>query len=65
MKETISEEIQATRQRLLVEEKQRKAIEYELVKLKKTAPENDEDFEVNYLYILLLSIPSHWFYGLT
>ncbi|KAL9422228.1 hypothetical protein AB3S75_034485 [Citrus x aurantiifolia] len=43
-KETMSDELQAARQRLLVEEKQRKAIEYELVKLKKTAPEHD-DFE--------------------
>lgn len=42
-KETMSEELQAARQRLLVEEKQRKAIEYELVKLKKTAPEHDDD----------------------
>ncbi|KAH9768503.1 kinesin-like protein KIN-UC [Citrus sinensis] len=44
-KETMSDELQAARQRLLVEEKQRKAIEYELVKLKKTAPEHDDDFE--------------------
>lgn len=48
MKETMSDELQAARQRLLVEEKQRKAIEYELVKLKKTAPEHDDDFEVIY-----------------
>lgn len=49
MKETMSEELQAARQRLLVEEKQRKAFEYELVKLKKTAPEHDDDdFEVIY-----------------
>ncbi|KAJ0045440.1 hypothetical protein Pint_05991 [Pistacia integerrima] len=44
-KEKLSEEIQGARQRLLVEEKQRKALEYELVKLKKTAPENEDDFE--------------------
>lgn len=44
-KETMSEELQAARQRLLVEEKQRKAIEYELVKLKTTSPEHDDDFE--------------------
>lgn len=41
-KEKISEELQAARQRLLSEEKQRKAIENELIKLKNVAPENDD-----------------------
>ncbi|KAJ0102491.1 hypothetical protein Patl1_06039 [Pistacia atlantica] len=54
--EKLSEEIQGARQRLLVEEKQRKALEYELVKLKKTAPENEDDFEVKFLCIFLPSI---------
>jgi kinesin family protein 5 len=35
------------RHRLLDEEKQRKAIENELVKLKRAVPENENDFEVS------------------
>ncbi|XP_044508679.1 kinesin-like protein KIN-UC isoform X5 [Mangifera indica] len=50
-KERMSEEIQGARQRLLVEEKQRKALEYELVKPKKTAPENEDDFEDKKPYV--------------
>lgn len=56
----MSEEIQGARQRLLVEEKQRKALEYELVKPKKTAPENEDDFEVIFLCIFLSSIQVNW-----
>ncbi|KAK9283049.1 hypothetical protein L1049_011277 [Liquidambar formosana] len=44
-KETLDEELHAVREKLLVEEKQRKIIENELVKLKKLAPENDNEFE--------------------
>ncbi|KAF5742558.1 Armadillo/beta-catenin repeat family protein / kinesin motor family protein isoform 1 [Tripterygium wilfordii] len=44
-KATLSEELYAARQRLLVEEKQRKTIEHELVELKKTVPEGDNDIE--------------------
>jgi hypothetical protein len=35
------------RQRLLVEEKQRKSIENELVKLKRAVPDNENAFEVS------------------
>lgn len=34
------------RQRLLEQEKQRKGIENELIKLKRAVPENENDFEV-------------------
>ncbi|KAK1570833.1 hypothetical protein Q3G72_007754 [Acer saccharum] len=44
-KEIMSKELQAAMERLLVEEKERKDIEHELVKPKKTIPENDDHFE--------------------
>ncbi|XWS66204.1 hypothetical protein CRYUN_Cryun05aG0179700 [Craigia yunnanensis] len=44
-KESISEELYAVQEKLSAEEKQRKTIEHELVKLKKSAPESDNDFE--------------------
>ncbi|KAK2634074.1 hypothetical protein Ddye_028866 [Dipteronia dyeriana] len=44
-KEIMSKELHAAMERLLVEEKERKAIEHELVKLKKTIPEIDDHFE--------------------
>lgn len=44
------------RQRLLVEEKQRKAIENELVKLKRAVPENESDFEVSCSCILYFEV---------
>ena len=40
-------ELNEVRQNLLIEEKQRKAVETELHKLKKLVPENDDDFEVS------------------
>lgn len=51
-KATITEELQTVKQRLLVEEKQRKTVENELVKLKKAVPENENDFEVIWFCIL-------------
>ncbi|PON32787.1 Kinesin-like protein [Parasponia andersonii] len=42
---TITKELLSVRQRLLVEEKQRKTVEDELVKLKRAVPENENDFE--------------------
>ncbi|KAK0592250.1 hypothetical protein LWI29_015750 [Acer saccharum] len=45
MQEIMSKELQAAMERLLVEEKERKDIEHELVKPKKTIPENDDHFE--------------------
>lgn len=36
------------RQRFLIEEKQRKTVENELVKLKKAVPETENDFEVRF-----------------
>ncbi|KAK3232525.1 hypothetical protein Dsin_004406 [Dipteronia sinensis] len=44
-KEIMSKELHAAMERLLVEEKERKDIEHELVKLKNTIPENDDHFE--------------------
>ncbi|KAL5735028.1 hypothetical protein ACOSP7_032889 [Xanthoceras sorbifolium] len=44
-KEIMSKELHAAMERLLVEEKERKDIEHELVKQKKSIPENDDDFE--------------------
>ncbi|KAF3434013.1 hypothetical protein FNV43_RR25116 [Rhamnella rubrinervis] len=44
-KARLNGELQAMRQRLLVEEKQRKTLEYELVKLKKVVPEKENVFE--------------------
>lgn len=44
-KATLGDELLAVRQKLLVEEMQRKSIENELVKLKKFVPENDDFFE--------------------
>ncbi|PQQ01798.1 kinesin-like protein KIN-UC isoform X1 [Prunus yedoensis var. nudiflora] len=41
----LSEELQDVKQRLLIEEKQRKSVENELVKLKKAVPEKEDDFE--------------------
>ena len=38
-------------EKLSAEEKQRKTIEQELVKLKKSAPEDDKEFEVSCLYV--------------
>lgn len=37
------------RQKLLSEEKQRKAIENELVQIKRTVPMSENDFEVNFV----------------
>ncbi|EXB96208.1 Armadillo repeat-containing kinesin-like protein 1 [Morus notabilis] len=44
-KVTITEELQTVRQRFLIEEKQRKTVENELVKLKMAVPETENDFE--------------------
>ncbi|CAK7325416.1 unnamed protein product [Dovyalis caffra] len=44
-KATLSEEIHDLKQALVAEEKQRKSVEHELAKLKKSAPESDKDFE--------------------
>ncbi|KAJ6892465.1 kinesin-like protein KIN-UC isoform X2 [Populus alba x Populus x berolinensis] len=44
-KATLSEELHDMKQALAAEEKQRKSIEHELDKLKKSAPESDKDFE--------------------
>ncbi|KAG2729796.1 hypothetical protein I3760_01G266200 [Carya illinoinensis] len=44
-KATLNEKLDSVSQRLSEEEKQRKAIENELVKLKRAVPENDNDFE--------------------
>ena len=41
-------ELHAVNQKLSVEEKQRKTIENELVRLKTVVPENDHDFEVSF-----------------
>ena len=51
-KARLNEELQAMRQRLLVEERQRKTVEYELVKLKKVVPEKENVFEVICFYTL-------------
>ena len=42
----MKEELNAVRQSLLIEEKQRKAFETELLKSKMLVPENHDDFEV-------------------
>ncbi|CAL5363445.1 unnamed protein product [Camellia sinensis] len=44
-KATLKEELNAVRQSLLIEEKQRKAFETELLKSKMLVPENHDDFE--------------------
>ncbi|KAL9351461.1 hypothetical protein Peur_054141 [Populus x canadensis] len=44
-KAILSEELHDMKQALAAEEKQRKSIEHELDKLKKSAPESDKDFE--------------------
>ncbi|KAK9913187.1 hypothetical protein M0R45_037011 [Rubus argutus] len=44
-KERLNEELQDVKQRLLVEEKKRKTLDNELVKLKKDVPEKEDDFE--------------------
>ncbi|XP_050210696.1 kinesin-like protein KIN-UC isoform X2 [Mercurialis annua] len=44
-KATANEELHDLKRRLIVEEKQRKSLEHELTKLKKSVPENDNDFE--------------------
>ncbi|KAF5467065.1 hypothetical protein F2P56_016929 [Juglans regia] len=44
-KATLNEKLDSVSQRLSEEEKQRKAIENEMVKLKRAVPENDNDFE--------------------
>uniref|UniRef100_A0A5B7C3W1 Protein ARMADILLO REPEAT KINESIN1 n=1 Tax=Davidia involucrata TaxID=16924 RepID=A0A5B7C3W1_DAVIN len=41
----LNEELHAVRQTLLVEEKQKKALEIELLRFKKLVPESDDDFE--------------------
>ena len=41
-------ELHAVNKKLSVEEKQRKTIENELVRLKTVVPENDHDFEVSF-----------------
>ncbi|GMP22556.1 hypothetical protein CsSME_00000526 [Camellia sinensis var. sinensis] len=45
-KATLKEELNVVRQSLLIEEKQRKAFETELLKSKMLVPENHDDFEV-------------------
>ena len=50
-KATITEELLTVRQKLLVEEKQRKTVENELVKLKKAVPEIENDFEARFTSI--------------
>ncbi|RVW39027.1 Kinesin-like protein KIN-UC [Vitis vinifera] len=50
-KATLTEELHAVNQTLSVEEKQRKTIENELVKLKKLVLENDHDFEDKKSYV--------------
>lgn len=50
-KATITEELLTVRQRLLVEEKQRKTVENELVKLKKAVPDIENDFEARFTSI--------------
>ncbi|XP_050156087.1 kinesin-like protein KIN-UC isoform X2 [Malus sylvestris] len=50
-KEILKEELQDVRQRLLIEEKQRKSVENELIKLKKAAPEKEDEFEDKKLYM--------------
>lgn len=47
--EKLKEELYITRQKLLSEEKQRKAIENELVQIKRTVPMSENDFEVNFV----------------
>jgi hypothetical protein len=49
VKAILSEELHDMKQALAAEEKQRKSIEHELDKLKKSAPESDKDFEVDYI----------------
>nr|XP_023912109.1 kinesin-like protein KIN-UC isoform X3 [Quercus suber] len=44
-KAKLNEELHSMRQRLLEQEKQRKGIENELIKLKRAVPENENDFE--------------------
>ncbi|TQD82331.1 hypothetical protein C1H46_032104 [Malus baccata] len=44
-KARLKEELQDAKQRLLIEEKQRKSVENELIKLKKAAPEKKDEFE--------------------
>ncbi|XP_057979199.1 kinesin-like protein KIN-UC isoform X2 [Malania oleifera] len=50
-KETLKEEIHGVRQELLVEEKQRKTVENELVRIKKLLPQNDDEGEEKKLYL--------------
>ncbi|KAM2157463.1 hypothetical protein ACFX1R_043037 [Malus domestica] len=44
-KARLKEELQDAKQRLLIEEKLRKSVENELIKLKKAAPEKEDEFE--------------------
>ncbi|KAM2998965.1 hypothetical protein FF2_040557 [Malus domestica] len=44
-KARLKEELRDAKQRLLIEEKQRKSVENELIKLKKAAPEKKDEFE--------------------
>ncbi|RXI07511.1 hypothetical protein DVH24_005284 [Malus domestica] len=55
-KEILKEELQDVRQRLLIEEKQRKSVENELIKLKKAAPEKEDEFEVSCLCFSQISV---------
>ncbi|KAJ4834636.1 hypothetical protein Tsubulata_020203 [Turnera subulata] len=50
-KATLIEELYNAKQRLSVEEKQRKSIEYELTKLKRGAPDNENYYEDKKLYM--------------
>ncbi|TYH00078.1 hypothetical protein ES288_A10G246300v1 [Gossypium darwinii] len=50
-KEAISEKLYAVQEKLSAEEKRRKAIEHELVNLKKGAPEGDKHFEDKKSYV--------------
>ncbi|XP_022134077.1 kinesin-like protein KIN-UC isoform X2 [Momordica charantia] len=50
-KEKLKEELHIMRQKLLSEEKQRKAIENELVQIKRTVPTSENDFEDKKSYI--------------
>lgn len=49
MQEKFSNELQSALEKLKVEEKERKDIECEMIKLKKIVPENDNNFEVNFM----------------
>lgn len=65
MKETMSGELDAVRQRLLVEEKQRRAIENEFFQLQKAAQQKIDDFEVVFFLHFLTYHSIFWVYGFT